>query len=79
MPFVTIVKTLISLMPALIQGVQLLDAALPEYGQGSKKLEALKGLLQSAYSTATDTSTAFETLWPAISGTVSALVALVKK
>lgn len=79
MSFLAVIKVVISLLPTLLELVKSLEALMPESGQGSKKLEALKSIVQSAYETAQDTTTAFETVWPAISGTVSALVALLKK
>lgn len=79
MNFLAILKTLVTLLPTIIQAIQALETALPESGQGAKKLEALKTVVQSAYSVANDTSLAFESLWPAISTTVSALVAMFKR
>lgn len=79
MQFITLVKTLISLLPTLVAAVQALETALPESGQGVKKLEALKGLLSAAYGAATDTTAAFETIWPALSGAAGAIVALLKR
>lgn len=79
MNFFTVLKTLVTLLPTIISAIQTLESALPESGQGVKKLEALKATVQSAYTVANDTSLAFESIWPAISTTVSALVAMFKK
>lgn len=79
MNFFTILKTLASLLPILLQIVTSLETALPETGNGSKKLSALKTIVQSAYSVSTDTSVAFEKIWPAIEVAVSGLVAMFKK
>lgn len=79
MNFFSILKTLVTLLPTIIQAIQTLEAALPESGNGSKKLEALKAVVQSAYNVANDTSLAFDAIWPAISTVVSGLVAMFKK
>lgn len=75
----TVLKTLASLMPTLLQIISLLDDVKPESGKGSDKLEALKTIVQSAYTVSTDTSVAFEKIWPAIESVVGGLVALFKK
>lgn len=79
MNFITSFKTIVSLLSTIIQAIQILEVALPETGQGAKKLEALKSIVQSAYSVANDTSLAFESLWPAISTVVSGLVSMFKR
>jgi len=76
MQFLTVVKTILSLLPLIIQAVQALEAAFPDGGQGKAKLDALKNTLQSAYAVASDVTGSFESIWPAISGTASAIVAL---
>lgn len=79
MNFLQIVKLILSMLPAIIEAVKAIEAALPAGGQGAAKLDAIKGVLQSAYGVANDATAQFEAVWPAISGTVSALVALFNK
>lgn len=79
MTFFTILKTLASLLPLLLQIINSLETALPETGNGPKKLSALKTIVQSAYSVATDTGVAFEKIWPVIEVAVSGLVTMFKK
>ena len=69
-------KTILQLLPLIIQAVQAIEAAFPEGGNGKAKLEAIKGTLQGAYSVASDVTGSFEAVWPAISGAVSSVVAL---
>lgn len=76
MQFLTIVKTILSLLPLIIQAVQAIETAFPDGGQGKAKLDAIKNVLQSAYSVAGDVVGSFEAIWPAISGAVSAVVTL---
>ena len=76
MQFLSTVKIVLSLLPLIIEAVKAIEAAFPEGGVGAKKLDMVKETLQSAYSVATDATTTFEQIWPAISGTVNAVVGL---
>jgi len=75
----TILKTLASLIPTLVQIIQALDTAMPESGQGTSKLAALKSVLQGAYAVSTDAGIAFEKLWPAVETVTAGLVAMFKR
>lgn len=74
MQYLAIIKTLLSLLPLIIQVVQAIEAAIPESGAGKAKLELVKATIQSGYTAASDTVASFEAIWPAISSTVSAVV-----
>lgn len=76
MQFLTTVKTILALLPLLIQAIQTIESLVPSSSTGAVKLEAVKGIVQSSYNAATDVTSKFEEIWPAISGTVSSLVAL---
>lgn len=76
MQFLSAVKLILSLLPMIIQVVQAIEAALPASGQGATKLAMIKEVLQSAYSTATDVTATFETVWPALEGTIKAVVSM---
>lgn len=65
----TILKTVLTLLPTLIDTIKLLEQAIPGQGQGEAKLAALRGMIEAVYGPATE-------LWPAIERTVSALVAV---
>lgn len=79
MNFLTTIKLVLSLLPVIIDAVKAIEAALPAGGQGAAKLDAIRAMLQSAYSVASDATASFESVWPAISGTVSAVVSLFNK
>ncbi len=79
MQFLSVVKMILTMLPAIIEAIKAIEAALPAGGQGAAKLDAIRGVLQSAYGVASDATERFEAVWPAISGTVSALVALFNK
>lgn len=76
MQFIQTMKIILSLLPLIIQAVQAIEQAMPQSGQGAAKLEAIRQMLQSAYSVSTDAMGPFEQIWPALSSTVSAVVGL---
>lgn len=79
MNWLAIAKILLSLLPLIIQGIQSLESAMPGAGQGSAKLDALRGILQAAYTNGQQAEAAFETIWPAIAGAVGNLVSTFNK
>lgn len=76
MQYIALIKTIISLLPLVIQAVQTIESALPEGGNGAAKLALLKGIIESAYKHATDVSLDFDAIWPAISSVVGKVVDL---
>jgi hypothetical protein len=74
MKLLTILRTVISLMPVLIQAIKAAEDALPGKGKGELKLAMIRGVLESAYSMATDADLAFDEVWPAIQKAVKAIV-----
>ena len=76
MNFLQIVKLILSMLPAIIEAVKAIEAAMPAGGQGAAKLDAIRGILSSAYAIASDAQAQFDSVWPAISGTVSAVVGM---
>ena len=76
MQFLTLVKTILALLPLIIQAITTIEQAVPAGSTGASKLDAIKGILQSAYGAATDATGQFEQIWPALSGTVTTLVNL---
>lgn len=74
--FLTIAKIVLSLFPAIIEAVRAIEAALPQGGAGTAKLDAVRTTLQGAYSIAQNAEVQFENVWPAISAAVGAAVTL---
>lgn len=77
--FLQIIKLIFVLLPLVIDAIKAVEAAVPAGGQGAAKLDAIRGMLQSAYTVADSTMPTFEKLWPALSGTVGAIVGLFNK
>ena len=75
MKFLTIARLIVSLMPILIAAIKSAEEAFPESGKGAAKLAIVRGLLESAYTTATDTEATFDEVWPSIRKAVDAIVA----
>ena len=76
MQFINVLKTILSLLPLLIQAIQLLEQAVPDSKNGTAKLEALREIVSSAYTVSTDVTASFESIWPTIQKSVAALVGL---
>jgi hypothetical protein len=79
MKAVQIWKTLLSMLPAIIEAIKAIEAALPDGGKGEDKLIAVREVLQAGYAVAEDQDQPFEKLWPAIQNVVAALVRLFNK
>ena len=76
MQFLNILKTILTLLPLLIETVRVIEQALPQSGTGAQKLALIRDTIQSAYTIATDTTVQFEAMWPAINTVVTAIVSL---
>lgn len=68
MNWIAIVKAVLALLPAIIEAIKAIEAALPEPGQGSQKLTLIRTIIESANSEAA-------TMWPYIEKAVAAVVA----
>ncbi len=80
MNFLTIAKTVMSLLPLIIQTINELEKAFPVSGAGAQKLDVLKTVLKGADEIAEDTKDGtFDQMWPAIVKIVTALVSLKKQ
>jgi hypothetical protein len=74
MKFLEIARLILSLLPVLIQAIRAAEEAIPGEGKGEAKLAMIRGILEAAYSTATDALGTFDQLWPALQSTISAVV-----
>jgi hypothetical protein len=67
-----------TLIPLVVQLVDTLEAAMPQGGQGAKKLEAARAILQTAVADMDGIGATFDAIWPALSAIISARVAIAK-
>lgn len=63
------------MIPTVIEAIKVIEAAIPESGKGSEKLELVRVILENAYGVTGQ----FELLWPSISGTIGVLVKMYTK
>lgn len=79
MQFITIIKTIISILPLIIQAIDALEAAFPVSGKGAAKLDVVKAVLQGSVEVADDVENGqFDKLWTVVNKVVSAVVAMRK-
>jgi hypothetical protein len=74
MKFLQLVRIVISLMPVLIDAIKAAEEAIPGNGKGEQKLAMIRGIIEAAYSAATDAETTFDQVWPAIQKAVASIV-----
>lgn len=74
MQYLTLIKLVLALLPVIIDAVKAIEAAYPASGQGALKLDLVRGVLEGAYNAGSGAIGKFEDLWPALQGTVSAVV-----
>ena len=78
MKLLSIIRTIVALLPMLIEAIKAAEAAIPGNGKGEQKLVLVRGMLQAAYETATDVENTFEEVWPALNKTISTVVTSLK-
>lgn len=76
MQYLTIIKTVLTLLPLILDTVRAIEAALPAGGQGAQKLALVRQAVQAGFEAATDAAVTFEAVWPALEKTVGAVVGL---
>lgn len=76
MSYITIIKTLLVLLPSIIDAVKAVEAAFPGSGYGMAKLSVVRSAIESAYDVISDSTVSFDQLWPAVSGIIGKFVAV---
>lgn len=79
MKFLQVVKTIASLLPALIEAIKAVEEAIPGEGKGEQKLIAVRQILESVDEFADDLGMTFQELWPTIEKVIKTLVDLFNK
>lgn len=74
MNYLAVIKTVLAMLPLVIQAIQALEAAMPGSGNGSAKLAVIKETLSSAYKVSTDAVGTFDQLWPVLQTMIGAVV-----
>jgi hypothetical protein len=76
---ISIIKTIITLLPILRDLINAAEAFFPEKGAGYQRLEFVKALFQTAYETASKVETPFSALWPIVEKVIALLVPVFTK
>jgi hypothetical protein len=77
MNFFETVKTIVAMLPMVIEAVNTVEKLFPEGGKGAAKLEMVKSMLVAANDHAKKVDD-FEAFWPVISKTIAGVVAFMK-
>lgn len=79
MQFLTVIKTIISILPLVIQAIDAIEAAFPVSGKGAAKLDVVKAVLAGSIEVADDVDNGqFDKIWTVVNKVVSAVVAMRK-
>ena len=76
MKWLIMVQTVLKLLPAIIDAIKAIEDAIPGSGNGVAKLAAVRGIIEAAYSAASDAVIQFQDLWPSIEKTIAIMVDL---
>lgn len=71
-----VIRTILSLMPLIINAIDIVEKMLPQGGNGAQKLDLVKTMLQAGYQTAEGSVNTFEQIWPSIKGVIDKIVAV---
>lgn len=74
--FFAVLKLVLLLLPLVKEMVVTIEAQFPEGGQGAKKLEMVRGILEKTFDVVNELDVAFEQVWPIVSTVISSVVAL---
>ncbi len=73
---IAIIKIVAQLLPAIIEAIKAIEAAIPQSGQGAQKLALVRELIEAAFEAVQDAGVTFADVWPAVQRIVSKIVAL---
>lgn len=74
MQYLSLIRLVLSLLPVLIDAIKAIEAAFPASGQGSLKLELVRGVVEQAYNAGTGALSKFEDVWPVLQKVIASLV-----
>lgn len=72
----SILSLVAKLVPALIEAINAIEAALPRSGMGAAKLEAVLAIVRGVFETIKDVGVSFDDVRPALERAIGALVGL---
>lgn len=78
MNFLSILKLALSLLPIIHDAVDQIEKLFPQGGNGARKLELVKAIIEQVLSVTDTTGATMSLVWPIVSGIVSQIVAMKK-
>jgi hypothetical protein len=79
MAYFELLRLILGLLPLIIDTIKAVEAAIPESGKGSEKLQLIRAVLENAWATANNVTATFEAIWPMLNGTITAIVTTFNK
>ncbi|MCL2829445.1 MAG: hypothetical protein FWD77_01755 [Betaproteobacteria bacterium] len=76
MKFIETAKTLLLILPSLIEAIRAVENLFPESGQGAAKLAMVRAMISAAWERATDITGLFESAWPSIESAINGIVSV---
>lgn len=70
------IRTLLQLLPLVIDAIKTVEEAFPHAQQGAAKLDLVKGVIQNAYNVGSGTTEAFQAIAPGIDAIAKGAVAI---
>ena len=75
MQLLAILKLIITYLPMIIELIKVVEKQFPEANLGKMKLEAVRGMLETAFDQADDFTDKFDDVWPVLEKTIGKVVA----
>ena len=73
---IAIIKIVAQLLPAIIEAIKAIEAAIPQTGQGAQKLALVRELIEAAFEAVQDAGVTFADVWPAVQRLITKIVGL---
>ena len=71
---IAIIKIVAQLLPAIIEAIKAIEAAIPQSGQGAQKLALVRELIEAAFEAVQDAGVTFAEVWPAVQRLIAKIV-----
>lgn len=74
--FLVVLQYVMTVLPALVQAIRLVEEAMPEAGKGSTKLALVMAGVEAVHESAKEVAVTFQEVRPVLESTVSKVVGL---
>lgn len=76
MKFLTILRLIVELLPVVIEMIKKVEELIPGQGEGEKKLNMVRQMLEAVFSSSGSIGVAFEELWVPLKKVIDTWVSL---